>query len=149
MLLHWSPSWQCSCSIVLILLTQSLLAPYWFLIHVWCANAHDTIFNTCLLAWIYRYMCACPCTSFGTHITTRWVAPDNSELVCPDFGAWSAVEPSEEVWWRSGSVVDARSSFLPAFLPIGSRDSSCCSWALLSFWLCIFPCKSYFYPLEM
>ena len=43
--------------------------------------------------------------------------------------------------WISGCH---RSPFLPAPLLIGSRDSSCCSWAPLSFWLCLPFCISYF-----
>jgi len=34
---------------------------------------------------------------FGIRITTRWVASDNPEFVCPDFRAWSLAEPSEEI----------------------------------------------------
>ena len=92
-------------------------------------------------------MCDCLSTPIGFILCTRWVAfwqpwtfmsgsrsLDHGDLTVADQSG------SAEVWINGGH----RSFFLPAFLLIGYRDSSCCSLAPLMFWLCITFCKSYF-----
>jgi len=60
------------------------LVAYGLLLYI-CA--HNTVFNTCSLIRIYRYTCACPYTSRGTHLTTCWRVSDSPGSACPDPGA--------------------------------------------------------------
>ena len=78
------------------LILPHLLKSHYMLV---CAYVHDTVFDTCFLIQIYRYMCACLCTSLGLfyhslgnfwlpslhvqilELGLKWTHPPRTELI--------------------------------------------------------------------
>jgi len=102
-----------------------------------CLN-HITWSCTRVTAWYARHL-VLSYVIVELHLTTL----DSHVQIQEHALRWPYCSWSEGVAeaWISGSH---RSPFLPAPLLISSRDSFCCSWAPLSFWLCLSFCISYF-----
>jgi len=93
----------------------------WCLIHVRMYMLTTQFSTHSFLIWIYRYTCACPCMSLGTHHTS-WGVFDSSGTACLDLLDHEGLPVDQSgaavASWINGRPV--RGPFLPCPL-LGSR----------------------------